>query len=267
MSLRALQTAATGMEAHLFNLDVVANNLANAGTTAFKGSRSNFQDLFYDHLKLPGAPDAAGKLSPIGMAVGLGTRVGGTAVDHSQGSLIQTGKTLDIAIVGDGFFQIQGGDGEILYTRSGTFTQNADGDLVLASADRGRLLEPTINIPADATDIVITSDGTVSVRLAGSTTLTQQGTIETARFINPQGLIQLGDNLYGLTDASGQPLTGIPGLEGRGEIRSGVLEASNVEPVRELVDLIKTQRNFELNSQVVQAADQALQLIANLRRF
>ena len=266
MSLRALQTAATGMEAHLFSLDVVANNLANAGTTAFKGSRSNFQDLYYEHIKLPGAADAQGQLSPIGQAVGLGSRIAGTEVDHAEGSLQQTGKTFDIAIVGDGFFQIQG-DGVTLYTRAGTFTKNDQGQLVMASADRGRVLEPNISIPPDATDVIITSDGNVSVRQAGSETLNQIGTIQTARFVNPQGLIQLGDNLYGLTDASGQPLQGVPGTDGRGELRSGFLEQSNVEPVRELVGLIKTQRNFELNSQVVQAADQALQLIANLRRF
>ena len=198
--------------------------------------------------------------------VGLGARIAGTEVDHSEGSLTQTGKVFDIAITGDGFFQIQG-DSQTLYTRAGTFTKNADGQLVMASADRGRLLEPNITIPPDATDVIITSDGTVSVRQAGSQTLNQLGTIQTARFVNPQGLIQLGDNLYGLTDASGQPQPGIPGTDGRGELRSGFLEQSNVEPVRELVGLIKTQRNFELNSQVVQAADQALQLIANLRRF
>lgn len=266
MGLRALQTAATGMESHLFNLDVIANNLANAGTTAFKRSRSNFQDLYYEQIKLPGAVDQNGQLTPIGLAAGLGSRVAGTEVDHSEGSLIQTNKPLDIAVVGDGFFQIQDGS-QILYTRAGTFTQNAEGSIVMASADRGRLLEPTITIPQDAEDIVISADGSVSVRQAGSQTLTQLGQIQTARFVNPQGLIQLGENLYGQTDASGQPQIGTPGEDGRGALRSGFLEASNVEPVRELVDLIKTQRNFELNSQVVQASDQALQLIANLRRF
>ena len=266
MSVRALQTVATGMESHLFNLDVIANNLANAGTTAFKRSRSEFADLYYEHIKLPGAQDAEGNLSPIGLAVGLGSRVAGTAVDHSEGNLLETGEQLDIAIVGDGFFQIQDGD-EILYARAGNFTKNADGNLVMASADRGRLLEPIITIPQDATDIVITSDGSVSVRQSGSQQLTPLGQIQLARFVNPQGLIQLGDNLYGLTDASGQPELGTPGEGGRGELRPGFLEASNVEPVRELVDLIKTQRNFELNSQIVQVSDQALQLIANLRRF
>lgn len=266
MGLRALQTAATGMESHLFNLDIIANNLANAGTTAFKRSRSNFQDLYYEHFKLPGAIDEQGQLSPIGLAVGLGSRVAGTQLDHTGGSLLETGKVLDLAIVGDGFFQVQDGD-EILYTRAGTFTQNAEGQLVVASADRGRLLEPVITIPQDAQDVVITSDGFVSVRQAGSQAFTQLGQIQLVRFVNPHGLIQQGDNLYALSDASGQPLPGSPGTEGRGQLRSGFLEASNVEPVQELVDLIKTQRNFELNSQVVQAADQALQLIANLRRF
>lgn len=254
------------MESHLFNIDVIANNLANAGTTAFKRSRSNFEDLFYEHFKLPGAIDEQGKFTPIGLSVGLGSRVAGTQVDHREGSLLETGKALDIAILGDGFFQVQDGD-EILYTRAGTFTQNVDGELVIASADRGRLLEPAITIPQDAEEIVITSDGFVSVRQAGSPQLTQLGQIQLARFVNPPGLIQRGENLFALSDASGQPQLGTPGTDGRGLLKSGFLEASNVEPVQELVNLIKTQRNFELNSQVVQVSDQALQLIANLRRF
>ncbi len=266
MALQAMHTAATGMEAALFHLDTIANNLANAGTTAFKRSSVNFEDLFYDQIKLPGLQDQTGKLTPTGIAVGLGTRVQSTQVDHSQGSMLETGAQLDIAIVGDGFFQVQDG-AEIQYTRAGNFALNADGEIVTASADRGRLLEPAITIPQDAVQVSISSDGTVSVLQAGSTTLTPVGQIQTARFINPQGLISVGENLYAQTDASGPPQIGIPGEEGKGLLRQNFLESSNVEPVRELVDLIKTQRNFELTSQVVQAADQTLQLIANLRRF
>lgn len=266
MALRALHTAATGMEAFQFNLDTIANNLANAGTTAFKRSRVNFEDLFYEHFKLPGAADSQGNLTPTGIALGLGTRVQSTQVDHNEGNLLQTGGSLDIAIVGDGFFQVQDG-AEILYTRAGNFTANADGTIVLASADKGRPLEPTITIPAGTTEITISSEGIVSALQPPATTLTEIGQIQTARFVNPQGLMQRGENLYGATDASGTPTIVNPGLDGHGLLRQGFLESSNVEPVRELVDLIKTQRNFELNGQVIQAADQSLQLVANLRRF
>lgn len=266
MGIRALSTAATGMEAFQFNLDNIANNLANAGTTAFKKTRVNFEDLYYQHLRLPGAQDLQGQTTPTGVAIGLGTRVASTGVDHRQGSLTETGGQLDLAIAGDGFFQVQDGD-QTLYTRAGTFSINADGQVVLTSADRGRLLEPPMTIPQDATEISISSDGIVSVLTPGATTLQEVGQLELARFVNPQGLIQKGENLYAESTASGPPLIGNPGAEGRGAIRQGFLESSNVEPVRELVDMIKTQRHFELNSQVVQASDQMLQLVANMRRF
>lgn len=266
MALSAMYTAGTGMQATMYNLDVIANNLANAGTTAFKRSRTNFEDVFYQYLKVPGAQDLQGNATPVGIAIGLGTQVESTQLDFEEGSLQQTGKNLDVAIVGDGFLQVNDGT-QIVYTRSGNFTLNADGAIVVASADRGRLLEPPLTVPNDTLEISISSDGIVSVLQAGSTTATQLGQIETARFINPEGLLQLGENLYGISDASGPPLLGAPGTDGRGQLRQGFLEASNVEPVRELVDLIKTQRNFELNSQVIQAADQSMQLIANLRRF
>jgi len=265
MALRAMNSAASGMQAYLFNLDTVSNNLANAGTTAFKRSRANFEDLYYEHIKLPGAQDSNGKLAPTGIALGLGTRVGATDIDFKEGSLLTTGNQLDVAIVGDGFFQIQDG-AEVLYTRAGTFTTNADGDVVLTSADKGRLLEPAISIPQDTESIVISGEGIVSVKQAGSSTLSQVGQITTARFINSKGLIARGENLYGESDASGAALVGNPGTEGRGLLRQSALETSNVEPVRELVELIKTQRNFEMSSQTIQAADQALQLVANLRR-
>jgi len=266
MSVRALHTAASGMQAFQFNLDVIANNLANAGTTAYKRSRANFEDLFYEHIMLPGTQGAQGQLTPLGIDVGLGTRVSSTAVDHRTGSLIQTGQELDIAIVGDGFFQVTDGT-QTLYTRAGMFSINADGQLVLASSDRGRLLEPSITIPQDAIEISINSDGLVQVRVPGSTDLQQVGQIQLARFVNPQGLIQEGENLFVESAASGTPLLGNPGQDGLGTLRQRFLEASNVEPVRELVELIKTQRHFEIASQAVQAADQMMQLLANLRRF
>ncbi len=266
MGLRALQTAATGMAANQFALDVVANNLANAGTTAYKRARTDFEDLYYEYLKIPGSQDLQGQLTPVGVHVGLGTQVSAVSDDHRQGSLLQTGRQLDVAVVGDGFFQVQDG-GQIVFTRAGNFSVNADGQLVVESANRGRLVEPAITIPQDATQITISSDGNVFAQQAGSTTATQVGQLQLARFVNPQGLVRLGENLFSESDASGAAQIGIPGQDGIGTIRQNVLEASNVEPVRELVDLIKTQRHFELNSQVVQAADQSLQLLANLRRF
>ena len=265
MSLRALYSAGTGMEAFQFNLDVLANNLANAGTTGFKRGRANFEDLFYERLQSPGVQDTAGNLTPVGIEVGLGTRVASTTADFGFGSLIQTENPFDLSIVGDGFFQIQDGT-EILYTRAGNFTVNADGNIVLASADRGRFLEPQITIPPDATNVSINSEGFVVAQIAGQQELTQLGQVEIVRFINNQGLLHRGDNLFSATEASGAPQVGTPGQEGRGLMRQGFLEQSNVEPVRELIDLIKTQRNFELNTQIVQAADQMLQMTANLRR-
>ncbi len=265
MSFRALYSAGTGMQAFQFNLDVISNNLANAGTTSFKRSRVNFEDLYYERQKSPGAQDSLGNTTPTGTEVGLGTRVASTTNDFNPGSVLQTDGQYDLAIVGDGFFQVQDGN-QTLYTRAGNFTVNADGNLVLASADRGRLLEPQITVPQDALNVTINSEGFVVAQLAGQQQLSQLGQIELVRFQNNQGLLEQGENLFAATDASGQPITGTPGTDGRGQLRQGFLEQSNVEPVRELVDLIKTQRNFELNSQVVQAADQMLQLTANLRR-
>ena len=267
MSVRSLHSAASGMTANTFSIDTIANNLANAGTTAFKRSRANFEDLYYEHLKLPGGQDANGNLTPTGISVGLGTRIGGTQVDYRSGSLLETGNPLDLAIVGDGFFQVDDPDRGTLYTRAGTFTVNDSGQLVMASADIGRLVLPNISIPVDATEVSVSGGGVVSYLAPGSTEIQQAGTLTISRFANQQGLLQLGENLYAETNASGTAVEGIPGSDGRGTLRQGFLEQSNVEPVRELVDLIKTQRNFELNSQVVQASDQMLQLVANLRRF
>ena len=266
MSIHSLNSAASGMDALQYKLDTISNNLANAGTNGFKRSRANFEDLFYQQLKMPGQLDSQGLPSPTGIAIGVGTRLQSTQVDYRTGSLLDSGGDLDVAIVGDGFFQINDGT-QILYTRSGNFSMNANGDLVMGSADRGRLLEPAINIPQGATDVSISPEGIVSALQPPSTQSQQLGQIQLARFINPQGLIQKGENLYAVSDASGSPQTVNPGLEGAGVLRQRFLEASNVEPVRELVDLITTQRNFELNSQIVQVADQQLQLVANLRRY
>lgn len=261
-----MYAAASGMEANMFQLDTVANNVANAGTTAFKSSRVNFEDLFYETLKVPGLPDSQGIPTPVGKQVGLGTKVQSTVQNFTQGALLSTGNELDVAIVGDGFFPVSDGT-QTVYTRAGNLTVNSEGALVIASADKGRLIEPTITIPQDATAIGISADGIVTAQVPGQQTAQQLGNIETVRFINPAGLLQIGENLYAESAASGTPLRGAPGIEGRGQLRQKFLEESNVEPVKELVDLIKTQRNVELNSQVLQAADTMLQLLGQLRPF
>lgn len=268
MSIQSLYTAATGMDSLQTKLDVIANNLANINTTGFKRDRANFEDLFYRREKLPGVLDAGGKLTPVGIEVGLGSAVQSTQTDFVQGAFQQTARQLDVAIEGQGFLQVNdSATGQILYTRAGNMSVNADGSLVMGSAQIGRLIEPAITIPPDATDIVFGADGQVSVRQAGQNTLSNVGQMQLATFQNPQGLLKLGENLYSQTDASGQAITGNPGTVGLGTIRQNMLEASNVEPVNELIDLITTQRAFELNSQAIQAGDQILQLVGNLRRF
>lgn len=266
MSIRAMNTAASGMDAQQFRLDVIANNLANAQTTAFKTSRVNFEDLMYENFKIPGMQDNLGRITSVGQSYGLGVRVQSTEMDMSEGSLNSTGRSLDLAIAGEGFFQVNDGN-QFLYTRAGNFTINANGQIVVGSATTGRPLEPAITIPQDTTQITISADGIVSVLQAGQTQLNQLGNIQLARFINPQGLLATGQNMYQQTTASGNPIISTPGQDGLGVVQQNFLENSNVEPVTELVSLISTQRAFELNSQVIQVADQNWQLVNNLRRF
>lgn len=268
MSIQTLYTAATGMESLQTKLDVIANNLANVNTGGFKRDRANFEDLFYRHEVLPGARDAGGNLTPTGIAVGLGSRVSSIQTDFNQGSFQQTNNPYDIAIEGGGFFPVRDPSGEIMYTRTGNFSLNANGQMVMGSASIGRLLDPEITIPADATGVVISAEGIVSVKQSGQSALQQVGQIQLAQFINPQGLLKRGENLYSETEASGAAQLANPGsTTGLGLLRQSSLEASNVEPVQELIDLISTQRAFELNSQAVQAGDQMLQQISNLRRY
>ena len=268
MSVQALYTAATGMEALQTKLDIISHNMANLNTTAFKESRANFEDLFYQQEILPGIQDSIGNVTPTGIAIGLGTRIQSTQLNFTQGAFIDTGRELDMAIAGDGFFQIVDPSGQILYSRAGNFSINANGDVVVGSASDGRLIEPAINIPQDTTEISISPEGLVFVRQFGQQQLSQIGQIQLAKFINNEGLLPLGENLYQQTDASNPPtVIGNPGQNGLGLIRQTFLEASNVNAVDELIDLITTQRSFELNSQMVQAGDQMLQLVANLRRF
>lgn len=267
MSVQTLYTAASGMDSLQTKLDVIANNLANVNTTGFKKGRANFEDLFYRHYHLPGQQDQQQNLTATGTSVGLGSRVQSIQTSFLQGAFQQTNSPLDVAIEGQGFFQVQDPfTGQPVYTRAGNFSINANNQLVVGSAQTGRLLVPNITFPNDTTGISITSDGQIFVQQAGQTEQSQQGQLELVLFPNPEGLLKLGENLYSVTDSSGQPVPGNPGTQGLGVVRQGYLEASNVEPVAELIDLITTQRSFELNSQAIQAGDQILQLISNLRR-
>lgn len=268
MSVQALYTAATGMDAMETKLDVIANNLANINTTGFKKDRANFEDLLYKHEVFPGVQDAGGTPTAVGSQVGIGVRVMSTQTDQQQGSIQMTNRELDVAIEGRGYLSVLDPITQTtLYSRSGNLDINADGSLVLGSAQTGRLLDPPIQIPNDATAITINPNGMVMVQQPGTPELQNVGQIQLAQFINPDGLLKMGESLYRTTDASGAPILANPGEDGTGVVRQGSLEASNVEPVQELIDLITTQRAFELNSQAVQAGDQLLQTVTNLRRF
>ncbi|HWL94548.1 MAG TPA: flagellar basal-body rod protein FlgG [Phycisphaerae bacterium] len=268
MSIQAMYTSATGLRAMDTKLEVIANNLANIDTVAFKRSRTNFEDLLYLNLQQPGLRNGLDEPMPLGKQVGIGVELSATQQDFQQGSVNQTEQSLDVMIEGDGFFQVNAfveGQEQTVHTRAGNFTLNANGDVVLGNS-LGARLEPTINIPQEATSIRISQNGLVSVLVAGSTEFQDVGQIEMSRFINPAGLRQLGENLYRQSDASGPPILGNPGQEGIGILRQGNLELSNVDPARELIELIRTQRAFELNSQSIQTADQTLQVINQLRR-
>ncbi|TWU59841.1 Flagellar basal-body rod protein FlgG [Rubripirellula tenax] len=268
MSVQTLYTAATGMEAMETKLDVIANNLANINTTGFKKDRANFEDLLYRTEVYPGVQDASQTPTAVGTQVGLGVRVTSTQTDHSQGTLQQTGRELDIAIQGKGFLRVlDPSSQQTMYTRAGNLDINANGQLVIGSAQIGRLVDPPITIPQDATAIQINANGEVMTRVPGQVELANQGQLQLAQFINPDGLLKVGENMYLQTDASGQEQLANPGDQGLGTLRQGNLEASNVQPVQELIDLITTQRAFELNSQAVQAGDQLMQTITNLKRY
>lgn len=269
MAVTALHTAASGMRALDEKLNVVANNLANINTTGFKRSRVNFEDLLYQVKREPGVLNADDEPIPHGILVGTGVAVSGTQLNFAPGSVDPTDQPLDWLLEGEGFFQvntIHDGNEIIAYTRAGNFARNAEGNVVLGSSD-GPILEPPISIPDDSLEIVVGGNGEVRVRQPGSSALNSIGQLELARFVNPEGLKQIGRNLYIETDASGAPVTGTPQTDGLATIRQGQLELSNVDPVRELIDLITTQRAFELNSQSIQSADESLQIVSNLRRF
>jgi len=268
MAITALQSASSGLTALNTRLDVIANNLANVNTDGFKSSRANFQDLLYQEKALPGVENANADQRPTGLYIGLGVKVSGTQVDFENGPLRSTDRELDIAIEGEGFFQVQVEDdyaeGGVAYTRAGNFAINADGELVLAN-DQGRRLPPILTIPDDALGVEVTTNGEVFVQLPGESEPSSIGEIEIAGFVNPQGLRQLGENLFGESAASGPPIAGEPGQDGLGRLRQRFIEGSNVNPTNELIDLIRTQRAFEMNSQTIRAADDTLRAVAQLR--
>lgn len=260
--IRALYTAASGMTAQQANIDNVANNLANVNTTGFKKSRVEFEDLVYQQMKAPGTPTSQEGEAPIGLEAGLGTRVVASARNFSTGNLRTTSNPLDIAIQGQGFFQLTLPGGETGYSRAGAFHVSGEGQIVTAD---GIALQPAITIPADAMTVSISKDGIVSVTTPG-TDPQQIGTIELANFQNPAGLQARGGNVFVATIASGDPVTAVPGAEGMGTLQQGFLEDSNVSVVEEMVNMILGQRAYEANSRVIRAADEMLQQVNNLSR-
>lgn len=260
---RSLFIAATGMEAQRLNIDVISNNLANVNTNGFKKSRADFQELLYQGIKTPGAASAEGTEVPTGIQVGLGVKPAAVQKMFLQGDFASTGNSLDLVIEGKGFFQVSMPDGEIAYSRAGAFKIDSSGNIVNSD---GYAMEPAITIPADTQEITIASDGTVSVLQAGSTTPTDVGQIELAQFINPAGLNAIGKNLFLPTGSSGDATTGSPGSDGLGTINQGFLELSNVNIVEEMVNMIVSQRAYEINSKVVQSSDDMLQMANNIKR-
>ena len=261
--IRSLYTSATGMQAQQANIDVIANNLSNVNTTGFKRSRADFQDLIYQILVEPGAATSQSTTNPTGRQVGLGVKLAGIQKDYSQGDLTSTDNRLDIAIEGDGFFELLLPDGTSAYTRDGSFKLNQDGDMVTSD---GFLLNPAINIPSDAISITIGQDGTVEVIQPGSTTPANQGQIQLVRFPNAAGLRSVGQNLAVETESSGAPVTGNPSEDGLGRLAQGFLESSNVSVVDEVVRMILGQRAYEAGSKGIEASEQMLQQAINLKR-
>jgi flagellar basal-body rod protein FlgG len=256
----ALWISKTGLDAQQTRLSVISNNLANVNTTGFKRDQAVFEDLMYQNIRQSGAASTEDSVLPSGLATGTGVRVVATEKLHTQGNLVQTGNPLDAAIQGRGFFQILRADGSTAYTRDGSFQVNDQGQMVTAS---GLQVQPAITIPSNSQSFTIGDDGIVSVLTAGATSPTQIGTLQTADFVNPTGLQSIGGNLYLETASSGSPQTGTPGLAGFGPLASGAVESSNVNVVEELVNMIETQRAYEMNSKVISATDQMLQFVSN----
>jgi len=256
----SLWVAKTGLDAQQTRMDVVSHNLANANTTGFKSSRASFQDLVYQNLRQPGGQTTEQTNAPSGLMLGTGVRVVGNEKLFTQGNIEQTGNSLDVAVQGRGFLQVTMPDGSIAYTRDGSLHMDQNGQVVTAN---GYAVDPAISIPANAQSITIGSDGTVSITLPGQAAPQQVGTVQLADFINPAGLQPNGDNLYLETASSGTPQIGQPGLNGLGTLAQGALESSNVNVVEQMVDMIETQRTYEMNSKAISAADQMLQFLTN----
>ena len=255
----ALYIARSGLDAQQTRMSVTANNLANVSTNGFKKGRASFEDLLYDTVNQPGASSTQNTELPSGLLLGNGVRTVATAKVFTQGSMVQTDSSLDMAIEGRGFFQVLMPDGSTAYTRDGAFSMNSQGQLVTSS---GYQLDPAITVPAETLSVTIGVDGTVSALVAGSAQPTQIGSVQLTDFINPQGLQAVGQNLYKETVSSGAPQQGTPGLNGLGEIRQGSLEGSNVNVVEELVNMIETQRAYEMNSKAIQTVDEMLQFVS-----
>lgn len=259
----ALRAAATGMMAQQTRTEVISNNLANVNTPGFKRSRAHFEDLLYQTVQgqqVLGDPDS--QTAPA-IQVGRGTRLSGVQRMHQQGPLEQTNRDLDIAVEGEGFFQLQMPNGETTYTRDGSFQISDQGVLVTSS---GQALQPPIRVPVDASELTISNTGIVSVRRGQDIQPTEIGRIELARFANPSGLLALGQNLYAPTAASGQPVVGFPADEGMGRLQQGSLEGSNVEIVQEMVEMISAMRAYEINSKAIKTADEMGQIANNITR-
>ncbi len=262
--MKALAIAATGMNAQQTNLEVIANNIANINTTGYKRARAEFSDLLYQVDRLQGVPNRANSsLVPEGVSIGLGVKTSAVRNVHIQGGLTSTGNNFDLALTGKGWFQIQGGDGQTLYSRAGSFNTNATGQLVNVD---GFQVIPAISVPADALEVIVNKSGQVFARLDGQTDLQDLGQLTVATFANEAGLAPLGDNLFQETAASGAANIGVPGDQGYASIEQGYLENSNVDPVKEITELISAQRAYEMNSKVIQAADEMASVVSkNIR--
>lgn len=256
----ALWVAKTGLEAQQTRMSVVSNNLANVNTTGFKQGRAVFEDLLYQNVRQAGGQTSQDTELPSGVNLGTGVRIVATEKLFTQGGMLQTENSLDVAINGRGFFQVLMPDGNLAYTRDGTFQRNSQGELVTAN---GYLIQPGITIPEGAQSVTIGNDGTVSVMLEGQAAASQIGTLETVDFINPVGLQPVGENLYQETASSGTAQAGTPGLNGFGSLVQGSLEGSNVNVVAELVNMIETQRAYEMNSKAISTSDQMMQYLNN----
>ena len=259
--IRSLWISKTGMEAQQTQMDVISNNLANVNTSGFKRSRAVFEDLLYQTLRQPGAQSSQQTQLPSGLQIGTGVRPVATERIFTQGNLQQTGNDKDVAIQGQGFFQVLLPDGTTAYTRDGSFQLDSQGQLVTSS---GFVVQPAITIPANATSLTVARDGTVSITQQGSATPTQVGALQLATFLNPAGLESKGENLYVETTASGTPNTNTPGTNGTGLLTQGYVETSNVNVVEEMVNMIQTQRAYEINSKAISTSDQMLQRLSQL---